>query len=63
MKIKVRAIYEDGILKPLGALDLKEGEEVERELTKSVAERTFGIIQLEHEEIEEIIEDTEYGSW
>jgi predicted DNA-binding antitoxin AbrB/MazE fold protein len=42
---------------------LKEGEEVEIEVKKNITERTFGIIQLEHEEIEEIIEDTEYGSW
>ena len=50
-------------MKPLEKLDLKEGEEVEIELKKSITERTFGIIQLEHDEIEEIIEDTEYGSW
>jgi predicted DNA-binding antitoxin AbrB/MazE fold protein len=60
---RTKAIYEDGILKPLGKLDLKEGEEVEIELKKSITERTFGVIQLEHDDIEEIIEDTEYGSW
>jgi predicted DNA-binding antitoxin AbrB/MazE fold protein len=63
LRMKTKAIYEEGILKPLGKLDLKEGEEVEIELKKSITERTFGIIQLEHDEIEEIIEDTEYGSW
>jgi predicted DNA-binding antitoxin AbrB/MazE fold protein len=42
---------------------LEEGEEVEIELKKSITKRTFGIIQLEHDEIEEIIEDMEYGSW
>jgi predicted DNA-binding antitoxin AbrB/MazE fold protein len=62
LRMKTKAIYEEGILKPLGKLDLKEGEEVEIELKKSITERTFGIIQLEHDEIEEIIEDTEYGS-
>ena len=61
--MKTKAIYKEGILKPLGKLDLKEGEEVEVELKKSITERTFGIIPLEHDEIEEIIEDTEYGSW
>ena len=60
--MKTRAIYEDGVLKPIGKLDLEDGEEVEIEVKKSITERTFGIIQLEHEEIEEIIEDTEYGS-
>jgi hypothetical protein len=36
---------------------------VEIELKKSITERTFGILPLEHDELEEIIEDTEYGSW
>ncbi len=63
MAIKVKARYEDAVLKPLEKLDLKEGEEVELELKKSVTDRTFGIVSLNHEEIEEIIEDTEYGSW
>lgn len=58
----IKAVYQNDVLKPLEKLDLKEGEEVEIELKKSITERTFGIIQLEHEEIEEIIEDTEYGS-
>ena len=60
--MKTRVIYEDGVLKPLEKLDLKEGEEVEIELKKNITERTFGVIPLEHDEIEEIIEDTEYES-
>ena len=63
MGIRVKARYENKVLKPLERLDFKEGEEVEIEVKKSITERTFGIIQLEHDEIEEIIEDTEYGSW
>ena len=63
MGIRVKARYENEVLKPLEKLDLKEGEDVEIEVKKSITERTFGIIQLEHNEIEEIIEDTEYGSW
>jgi predicted DNA-binding antitoxin AbrB/MazE fold protein len=63
MGIRVKARYENKVLKPLEGLDLKEGEDVEIEVKKSITERTFGIIQLEHDEIEEIIEDTEYGSW
>lgn len=63
MKIRTKAVYEGGILKPIGKLDLQGGEEVEIELKKNITERTFGIIQLEHDEIEEIIEDTEYGCW
>ncbi len=32
MNMKTKAIYEEGILKPLGKLDLNEGVEVEIEL-------------------------------
>jgi len=63
MVLKVKARYEGSVLKPLEKLDLKEGEEVELELKKSVTDRTFGIVPLNHEEIEGLIEDTEYGSW
>jgi len=63
MVLKVKARYEDEVLKPLEKLDLEEGEEVELELKKNVTDRTFGILSLNHKEIEGIIEDTEYGSW
>jgi len=56
-------VYENKVLKPLEKLALKEGEEVEIEIKKNIVEKTFGILQLEHKEIEEIIEGTEYGSW
>ena len=56
-------MYENNVLKPLEKLALKEGEEVEIEIKKNIAEKTFGILRLGHEEIEEIIEGTEYGSW
>ena len=63
MRMKVRARYEGRVLKPLEELDLREGEEVEIEIKKRVADRTFGVVSLGHEETEEIIEDTEDGSW
>ena len=34
---RTKAIYEEGILKPFGKLDLKEGEEVEIELKERKA--------------------------
>lgn len=46
----------------LEELDLKEGEEAKIEVKKSIVGRTFGLIQLDHEVIDEIIEDTKYGS-
>jgi predicted DNA-binding antitoxin AbrB/MazE fold protein len=61
--MKIKAIYEHEVLKPLEKLDLKDGEEVELMLTKKISEKTFGLFKLDHDAIEEIIEDTEYGSW
>jgi len=63
MYMGIKAVYENNVLKPLEKLALKEGEEVEIEIKKNIAEKTFGILRLGHEEIEEIIEGTEYGSW
>jgi predicted DNA-binding antitoxin AbrB/MazE fold protein len=37
MATRTKAIYEEGILKPLEKLDLKEGEEVELELKERKA--------------------------
>lgn len=61
--MKIKAIYEHEVLKPLKKLDLKDGEEVELTIKKKISERTFGLIKLDHNTIEEIIDDTEYGSW
>ena len=58
--MKIKARYENKVLKPLEDLKLKEGEIVEVEIKKKVSERTFGLLELNHEEIEEIIEITEY---
>jgi len=60
--VKVKAIYESNVLRPLEDLDLMEGEEVEIEVKKSIVERTFGLIQLDSGVIDEIIEETKYGS-
>jgi predicted DNA-binding antitoxin AbrB/MazE fold protein len=60
--MKVKAIYESHVLRPLGYLDLDEGEEVELEVKKNIVKRTYGLIKLDAEAIDEIIEDTKYGS-
>ncbi len=60
--MKVKAVYESRVLRPLEELDLEEGEEVEIEVKKSIVDRTFGLIQLDSKVIDEIIEDTKYGS-
>lgn len=60
--MKVKATYESRVLKPVRDLDLDEGEEVELEIKKNIVKRTYGLIKLDAEAIDEIIEDTKYGS-
>lgn len=54
----VRARYENNVLKPLGKLDLKEGEEVEIKIKDSATKRLFGIVKC-WEGLEEAHEDYE----
>jgi len=61
MKMKTRARYEHGILRPMEKLDLREGEEVEIEIPISVIDGTYAVSKLSDEIIEEIIETTESG--
>jgi len=57
MATRTKAIYEEGILKPLEKLDLKEGEEVEIELKKSPVKRLEGRIRISNRRwVEELIE-------
>ncbi|HSD58279.1 MAG TPA: antitoxin family protein [Methanotrichaceae archaeon] len=41
----VKAIYENNVLKPLGKLDLKDGEVVEIEIIESNADRIVGLLE------------------
>ena len=41
----VKARYENNVLKPLGKLDLIEGEEVEIEIIKSNADKIVGLLK------------------
>jgi predicted DNA-binding antitoxin AbrB/MazE fold protein len=59
--MKTKAVYEGDVLKPIEKLNLKEGEVVEIEVKKSIVDRTYGLLHLDHDDIEEIIEDTKYG--
>jgi predicted DNA-binding antitoxin AbrB/MazE fold protein len=61
MVLKVKARYEDAVLKPLEKLDLKEGEEVEIEIPHLVVDGTYSVSKLSDELIEEILETTERG--
>lgn len=46
MKIRTKAVYENGVLKPKNDLKLMPGEEVEIEIVNPVR-RTKGIIKLD----------------
>jgi predicted DNA-binding antitoxin AbrB/MazE fold protein len=56
MAIKVKARYEDKVLKPLEKLDLKEGEEVELELKRGSLQDFHGKLELEESIADEVIE-------
>ncbi len=53
-----KARYVDKVLKPLGELDLKEGDEVEIKVRGSATSRIFGIVKC-WEGLEEAHEDYE----
>jgi predicted DNA-binding antitoxin AbrB/MazE fold protein len=52
----IKARYEDKVLKPLGELDLNEGDEVEIKVRKSATGKIFGIVKC-WEGLEESHED------
>ena len=57
MTTRTKAIYEEGLLKPLGKLNFKEGEEVEIEVKKSPVERLEGMIRISNRRwVKELIE-------
>ncbi|MCD6095164.1 MAG: antitoxin family protein [Thermoprotei archaeon] len=57
----IRVRYENGVLKPLEKIDLKEGEEIEIVLRRK-ASRVFGVLlrrrpNLKLEDVNEVIEE------
>jgi len=57
MTTRTKAIYGEGLLKPLGELNFKEGEEVEIEVKKSPVERLEGMIRISNRRwVKELIE-------
>jgi len=55
VKTRTKAIYKGGVLRPLGKLDLKEGEEVDIEI-RSAVKRTYGMFKVDPETAKEIAE-------
>ena len=56
MGIRIKARYENEMLKPLEKLELEEGEEVEIEVKKTFIEEFYGKMRIEKEIADEIIE-------
>jgi len=57
MVMRMKAIYQDAVLKPLTKLDLREGEEVEIALKTTPIEKLEGLIKISNRKwVEEIIE-------
>lgn len=56
--MKIKAIYENGIIKPLEKLDLREKEEIEIEIANAVR-KTRGIIKVNPKIAKEIAESDE----
>jgi predicted DNA-binding antitoxin AbrB/MazE fold protein len=55
VKRRTKAIYKGGVLKPLAKLDLKEGEEVNIEISSAV-KRTYGMFKVDPKTAKEIAE-------
>jgi len=53
--IKVKARYENSVLKPLEKLELGEGEEVEIEVKRALVEDFHGGLRIDKEIADEII--------
>jgi len=60
--MKVKAIYENGVLKPLRKLDLREKEEIEIEIVPSRVNKTRGIIKVNSDLAIEIAESDELSA-
>jgi len=59
MGIRIKARYEDKVLKPLDELGLKEGEEVEIVIAGSLAKDFRGALKLEDAELIEGIAESD----
>jgi Protein of unknown function DUF104. len=54
--MKTKAINAEGILKPIGKLDLNEGDKVEIEVKKASVEEFHGKMRIDKEIADEIVE-------
>ncbi|NJE85457.1 DUF104 domain-containing protein [Thermococcus sp. CX2] len=60
MEVIVEAVYENGVLKPKKRLNIPEGSEVTLKiLPQKISDRTFGIVKMDKDKIDAIIEEIE----
>ena len=60
--MKVKAIYENGVLKPVRKLDLREKEEIEIEIVPNRVNKTRGIIKVNSDLATEIAASDELSA-
>ncbi len=60
--MKIKAIYENGVLRPLEKLDLEEKREIEIKIPNAVR-KTKGIIKVKPKLAKEIAESDELSVW
>ena len=51
------AVYENGVLKPLKKLNLREGERVR--VKRRVSDETFGVLKVKFEDIDRVLRELE----
>ena len=63
ISMRIKTVYRNNVLRPLGKLDLEEGEEVEIELKSNPIKKLEGIIKISNRKwVEEIIESPDLES-
>jgi len=56
----IEAVYEDGVIKPLKKLNLRDKEKIRiKIMEKSIVDETFGILPVDSEKMRKIIEEVE----
>ena len=58
-EVKVKVIYEKGVLRPKEKLNLREKEEVQIEILSSNVQKTQGIIKINPDLVAEIAQNDE----
>jgi len=55
----IDAVYEGGVLKPLGELRLREGERVKIRVERRISDETFGVLKAKADSIDKALRELE----